>query len=305
MKVIFMGTPEFAVPSLEAILHSGHEVSAVFTQSPKPKGRKLEITKSPVQIMAEEHSIPVFIPSTLRSEEIFKIIDNIEADIIVVAAYGFILPKSILECKKYGAINLHPSRLPKFRGAAPLQHTIMFQEEASSICVIQMDIGMDTGDIILQQDFTLTERASLQWLHDFTANEGAKMIVQVLNELPNIAHRPQSEAGISIAPKLSKEDAEINWNLDAFDIDAKIRACITWPGSYFLSNLGRIKLIATTPIAQSHNDKPGTIVDKKNLIIACGKNYLKLERIIAPSGKKISVKDFLNGISGKEFSVIL
>jgi methionyl-tRNA formyltransferase len=304
MNVIFMGTPEFAVPSLKRIINSTHKVAAVFTQKPKPQGRGLELTKSPIHSIAYEHGITAHTPSTLRSDDVIDLINSINADIIVVAAYGFILPKSVLESKKYGCINLHPSRLPRFRGAAPLQHTIISRDKESSICIIQMDEGMDTGDILLQKDFNLPESPTLKWLHDYTSNEGGKMIVEVLDDYENMPHKPQSQNGVVLAPKLRKEDSKINWNQDAFEIEAKIRGYSAWPGSFISTNIGDIKIIEAVALEFSHNSIPSTILDKNLMIIACAKNALKLELIRNDSGKLVSISDFINGLRGQKISII-
>lgn len=303
MNVIFMGTPEFAVPSLFEIINSEHNISAVFTQKPKPKGRGLDIVKSPIHMLAEKHNLEIYTPSSLRTQETLDLIKSINADIIVVAAYGFILPSSILESKKYGCINLHPSRLPRFRGAAPLQQTIISRDTESSICIIQMDEGMDTGDILMQRDFDIPEFATLKWLHDYTSSIGAKMILDTLNQYSKIIPKPQNKEGIVIAPKLSKEDAKINWNDDAFNIEAKIRGCASWPGTFISTNFGDIKIIKAKPLNYNHKLKPSEIIELNSMIIACGQNALKIEKIRNSSGKTISISDFLNGINGGDKNI--
>jgi methionyl-tRNA formyltransferase len=289
-----MGTPDFAVPTLKALINSKHKVVAIFTQKPKPKGRGLEVTSSPIQIVAEEAKIPVYSPTTLKTEESFKMIDEIAADIIVVAAYGFIIPANILACKKYGCINLHPSRLPRFRGAAPLQHTIIEGDKESSICVIQMDAFMDTGDILLQKDFTLPPRPQLKWLHDYCAQEGAKMIVQTIDNIDSLKPAKQSVEGVKLAGKLRKEDGLIDFQMDAFEIDCRIRGTSAWPVSYFKSNIGDIKIIDAEPVILDHQESPGSMIDGQ-LLIACKKNALKINKLQAPGKKPLDSKDFFNG----------
>lgn len=302
MNVVFMGTPEFAVPTLQELIFSNHKVVAVFTQRPKPRDRGLKEAESPVHILANQHNIPVYTPSSVKTEEALHIITNIEADIIVVAAYGFIIPASILYCKKYGAINLHPSSLPRFRGAAPLQHTIIEGDGESSICVIQMDEGMDTGDILLQQDFSLPHRADVKWLHDYCASEGAKLVVQVLDNREVITPRKQPGEGIKYAGKLSKIDGLIDFDEDAFKIDCKIRGMVIWPGCYFNSNLGEIKIIEAEPLMLNHQEIPGKILDKKNLIISCKSGAIQINKLQIPGKKQIATAEFVNGY--KDFEVI-
>ena len=187
MNVIFMGTPLFAVPALKAILESKiHKVVAVFSQGPKAKGRGMKIAESPVHELAISYNIPVYTPSTLRNEDANKLIKSIEADIIVVTAYGFIIPKNILEAKKHGCLNIHPSDLPKYRGAAPLQRTIINGESETAVCIMQMDEGLDTGDIILEQKFHISDKITFTELHDKTSQMGAQMLVQVLDNIDKI-----------------------------------------------------------------------------------------------------------------------
>ena len=291
-----MGTPYFAVPTLNSLITSSHEVTAVFSQAPKPKGRGMEVTISPVHNLAESYSIPIYTPSSLRNQETFEIINSIEADIIVVAAYGFIIPKNILESKQYGCINLHPSKLPRFRGAAPLQHTIIEGDEESSICVIQMDEGMDTGPILLQKDFTLPEKPTLKWLHDYTAGEGAKMILEAIDNIDRLAPCAQSNEGVVYATKLSKEDGFIDFGLSAEKICAKIRGCAVWPGSFARSDSNIFKIIDAEPIGAPSHLPPGSIFEsEKNMLVSCGNGVLKIISIQPENKKPISGQDFLNG----------
>ena len=298
-----MGTPDFAVPTLEHLIKSKHTVTAVFTQEPKPKGRGLEVSKSPVHIIADKNYIEVFTPKTLRNEETFENINSIKADIIVVCAYGFIIPKNILESKKYGCINLHPSKLPRFRGAAPLQHTIMEGDRESSICVIQMNEGLDTGDILIQKDFEIPVRASLKWLHDYTAEEGAKLVLSALDNYDRIRAVPQTEEGVLYASKLTKIDSFISFNIDAFKLDCKIRGMAAWPFSFFNTSLGEIKIIEAEPIYMEHNLSPGSVIDRENLIIACKTNAIKLNKIQLKNKNPINSKEFYNGYKNQEFFI--
>ncbi|MDX1923645.1 MAG: methionyl-tRNA formyltransferase [Rickettsiaceae bacterium] len=300
-SLIFMGTPEFAAPSLRALIRD-HEVRAVFTSPPKPAGRGMEIKFSPVYEIAAKNNIQIHTPRTLKDRAILDIINTIDADIIVVCAYGFIIPPSILSAKKYGCINLHPSRLPKFRGASPLQHTIIEGETESSICIIQMDAGLDTGPILLQKDFSMPYRATLAWLHDYTAKEGAELISNVVSNIENLKPVAQNLSGASYASKLSKDDSYINWVDSAEKIDCGIRGRFPWPGSYMKTNLGDIKIIEAKPFAESSSEESynkekyqsGQIIDSKKLIIACGDGLLKIEKLQVPGGKQISALEFFN-----------
>jgi methionyl-tRNA formyltransferase len=294
MKVIFMGTPEFAVPSLQALIDSSIQIQAVFTQRPKPKGRGYSVAISPIHKLAEENHIAVFTPKTLRDEEIQKQIDDIEADIIIVVAYGFIVPKAILESKKYGCLNIHPSELPRFRGAAPLQRTIMAGDTKTSVCIMQMDEGLDTGDIILQEEFELTSDIRLPELHDKCSQLGAKLLIQTLNNIDLLPRIPQASEGITYAHKISKEEAKIDWSDSAFTIDCKIRGLNPWPGTYFTFQGEQIKILRAKYNNISHNYRPGYIIDE-NLTIACGQGVLQIEELQRPGKKALKVKEFILG----------
>lgn len=204
-----MGTPQFAVPTLLKLINCpSHQVVAVFTQAPKSNGRGLNAIVSPVHEVALQYNIPVYIPVTLKTKEVT---DIIEGDIIVVVAYGFIIPKVVLQSKKYGCLNIHPSSLPRHRGAAPLQRTIIEGDTKTSVCVIQMDEGLDTGDIILQKSFSLSPRITLVDLHGKCAEYGADLLLEVLNNIDNLLRIPQFMEGITYAHKLTKEEGKIDW----------------------------------------------------------------------------------------------
>ena len=294
MKVIFMGTPDFAVPALQALIGSSHSVSALFTQAPKPKGRGLAETSSPVQALAAEHSIHVHTPKTLRSPEALDLINNIDADIIVVVAYGFIIPKAILEAKKYGCLNIHPSALPRFRGAAPLQRTIIAGDSTTEVCIMQMDEGLDTGDIILSQKLTLHPRITLKELHDTCSNIGAELLISALDNFNTLHRIKQTEDGLIYAHKLTKEEGIIDWNDSAFNIDCKVRGMNPWPGVFFEYKGAMIKVLETEYQDTYHDYIPGTIIDDK-LTIACGKGTISIKRLQRPGKGPTSAEEFLRG----------
>jgi methionyl-tRNA formyltransferase len=294
MKVIFMGTPEFAVPSLQAIINTNHTVQAVFTQMPKPKGRGYEVTISPIHALADNYNIPVYTPKTLRNEEIQNQIDNIEADIIVVVAYGFIIPKQILESKKYGCLNIHPSRLPRFRGAAPLQRTIMAGDKETSVCIMQMDEGLDTGDIILEEVFALPEDITLPELHDKCSKLGAELLIKVLDNIDSLPRTRQAEEGVTYAHKISKEEAKIDWSQSAFTIDCKIRGLNPWPGTYFTYKGEQIKILKAKYEDIPHEHTSGTVLSN-DLKVACGQGVLTLLELQRPGKKTLKTQEFLLG----------
>ena len=294
MNVIFMGTPDFAVPTLQALIASSHSVSAVFTQAPKPKGRGLTETLSPIHALATQHSIPVYTPKTLRSSEALDLINNIDADIIVVVAYGFIIPKAILEAKKNGCLNIHPSALPRFRGAAPLQRTIIAGDKETQICIMQMDEGLDTGDIILSQKLTLNPRITFKELHDTCSNIGAELLISALDNFNTLTHTKQPEKGLVYAHKLTKEEGIIDWNDSAFNIDCKVRGMNPWPGVFFEYKGNIVKILEAEYQDATHAVIPGTVIGNK-LTIACGKGVLSIKKVQKPGKSAISTEEFLRG----------
>jgi methionyl-tRNA formyltransferase len=295
VKIIFMGTPDFACPTLEILANSHHEVTAVFTQKSKPKNRGHIVSPSPVALLSEKYEIPLHCPETLKTDEALELINSIEADIIVVAAYGFIIPKKILEAKKYGCINLHPSSLPRFRGAAPLHYTILNGDTKSSICIIKMDEGLDTGPILLQEDFDVPERATLSWIHEFASTKGAELILKTIDNIDTLVPTYQNEEGVVYAHKLSKEDRFIDFNMTQRQIDCKIRAYNPWPGSFIKTTQGIIKIIEAEPAMLDSISLPGQVIDPSNLIISCKDGSIKLSKIQLEGKKPITAEDFYNG----------
>ncbi|ABV74624.1 methionyl-tRNA formyltransferase [Rickettsia akari str. Hartford] len=288
-----MGTPEFAVPALKKLIMH-HEVKVVFTQQPKAKGRGLDLVKSPIHQLAFEHQIPVYTPSTLRNDDIVNLINKINADIIVVIAYGFILPKAILEDKKYGCLNIHPSDLPRHRGAAPLQRTIIEGDRKSSVCIMRMDTGIDTGDILMKEDFYLERRTTLEELHNKCANLGAALLIRTLANIDNIVPIKQSSEGVTYANKLTKEEGKINWHESAYKIDCKIRGMNPWPGAYFSYNDKVIKILEAEYLNTNHHVTAGTVISDK-LEIACGSGILQVKKLQQESKKALNVEEFLRG----------
>lgn len=316
MKVIFMGTPDFAVPTLNALINSSdHQVSAVFTAAPKLQGRGLKQLNSPVHELALKHQIPIHTPSTLRNEEAARLISSIEADIIVVVAYGFIIPPTILHAKKHGCVNVHPSDLPKYRGAAPLQRTIINGEKETAVCIIQMDEGVDTGDIILKEKFDLSSRITLPELHDTCAKIGAKLLLQTLDQITDLPKIKQSHDGSSYAKKLTKEEGRVNWQESAWQIDCRIRGMNPWPGVFFEYDGKIIKILEAQSqnfagdkskimleaeeggddfLAQDFGISPGTVLDDE-LTVACGQGRLLIRKLQQEGKKPLSTQEFLRG----------
>lgn len=297
MKIIFMGSPEFAIPALKGLALSKHNVIAVFTSKPKKRDRYLNIQRSPIHKLASALSIPVYTPDSLKSNDVQNLIATLDADVIVVAAYGLIIPKAILKMKKYGCINIHPSMLPKYRGAAPIQRTIINGEKETAVCIIQMDQGVDTGDIILCQKFHLAKNICFSELHDQCAKVGAKLLVKAIKYIHTLPRIPQSQDGASYAHKLSRSESKINWYESAYAIDCKIRGMNPWPGTFFTYNNCNIKVLKAKIVNNSHNLQPGTvkIVNNNKLLVACQEHFLELLSLQLPGRKELSSSQFLCG----------
>ena len=290
-----MGTPDFAVTPLVRLLTStDHRVNAIFTACPKPTGRGLKETQSPVHKLALEYNIPTYTPTSLKTKEVLDIINAIEADIIVVVAYGFLIPQNILSSKKYCCINIHPSDLPKYRGAAPMQRTIISGDIETAVCVIQMDENLDTGDIILKEQFILDPKITLPTLRDQCSKIGADLLIKALNGIDSLPRIKQSTNGLSYAHKLTKDEAKINWHETAHAIDCKIRGMHPWPGMYFEYKGKIIKILEADYNEQTHNFLPGAVISEK-LEIACGKGIILIKTLQQAGKTKLSSKEFLRG----------
>jgi methionyl-tRNA formyltransferase len=298
MKIIFMGTPDFALPALKKLAASHHEIIAVYTRPPKPAGRGYEVSKSKVHLLAEELAIPVFTPATLKDPKEQETFSALQADIAVVAAYGLLLPSAILQAPKYGCVNIHPSDLPRWRGAAPIQHTILSGDKTTAVCIMQLDEGMDTGDIILKQHLELTSQITAHELHDLSASIGGELLIKALELIDSgkAVATKQSTQGITHAGKLTKTDERIHWDKSAFAIYCQIKTFAPRPGAYFKYKNEIIKIIAAEYDDSEHALKPGTVVDDK-LTIACQKGYL-YPKLLQREGKKMIYLDaFLRGFA--------
>lgn len=292
MKVVFMGTPVFAVPILQA-LAKNHEVVCVYTQPPRPAGKGYKLVSSPIQEAAEKLGIPVRCPFSLKKEEEQIPFMALEADVGVVCAYGLILPSAVLEAPKLGCINVHASLLPRWRGASPIQRAIEAGDKQTGITIMQMDVGLDTGSMLLKKTVQIDEDTTAGKLHDALSALGAQMIIQVLNENP--VPTPQPDAGITYAEKIQKQEALIDWMLPALHIKHKIMAFNPYPGAYLMFKGERIKVFDAEIVRESHQTKPGTILDD-NLLIACGKGTCLRLTVLQRSGKKkLPAEEFLKG----------
>ena len=298
-NIIFMGTPDFAKTALKRLVDDGHNIISVFTQEPKPVGRKQVLQKSSVHKFAEENSIPVFTPKKLKSEEIQQLIKRQAPDVIVVAAYGFIIPQAILDIPTYGCINIHASLLPRWRGAAPIQRAIMAGYSKTGITIMRIDAGMDTGDMLLKRSVDITPNTSYGDLLSQLSVIGAEAISEVLCNLQSylLAAERQPKEGVTIASKITPDLEEIKWDLSNTQINNLVRALSPIPATWTEIDGLRIKVIsAELSNQESFSDVPaGTILDKQ-FHVRCGDNTVLHLKTIQPAGKKImSAIDFLNG----------
>lgn len=301
MKIIFMGTPEFSLPTLQA-LHDNHQVIAVYTQAPKPAGRGKKETLSPVHQLANSLGLPVYTPRTLRKVEAQEEFKSLGADCAVVIAYGLILPKEILEATPRGCINIHPSDLPKYRGAAPMQRTILAGEKDTAMCIMQMDEGIDTGDVLSMEKVSLSNEITYLELADKMSHLGAKNLIKVLDNIDQITPQKQTDINACYANKITKEEAELNWDESAENLMRKIRVFNPWPGTFFYHNNEKIKVLSAKYDDAPHNFKPGTIIDDKLLIIACSQGTFQPLTLQRPGKKPTATVDFLRGYVIESFN---
>ncbi len=298
MKIVFMGTPDFAVNSLDALLNSGHEIVGVFTQPDKPQGRKMVMTEPPVKQFAKTHNLSVFQPTSVRTEEAFDLLKSLEPDLIAVVAYGKIIPENILNLPKYGCVNVHGSLLPRHRGASPIQTAILMGDKVTGVTTQLMDIGVDTGDILMTDKADILPTDNFESLHDKLAILGAKLLVDTVGGLEKGSITPikQSEDGVTHASIITKEMGQIDFTRNACEIDCLIRAFTPWPSAYFFMNGKRVKVISAV-IGGNTSAEAGTVIDaKENLTVACGGGTSLIFTELQPEGKgKMTAKALLNG----------
>lgn len=296
MRIVFMGTPDFAVPSLQALIDAGHDVCAVYTQPDKPQGRKQILTAPPVKTLALEHDIPVFQPNTLKNEDEQARLRELAPEVIIVVAYGKLLPKAVLDIPPHGCINVHGSLLPRWRGAAPIQWAVIAGDEMAGVTTMQMTEGLDTGDMLLTYETKVGEKETAGELFDRLAQAGAELLTETLVKLNDITPRPQDDAQSCYAHMLDKQMAVIDWSKSAHEIDCLIRGLNPWPIALTTLSGERLKVFAAEKAAG--NGEPGTVFEadpKKGLTVACGEGALKLIEIQLVGGKRMKATDFLRG----------
>ncbi len=299
MKVIFMGTPDFSVGTLEALVEAGHEVVLAVTQPDKPKGRGKEMQFTPVKECAMKYNIPVCQPIRVREPECIEELRKYEADIMVVVAFGQILPKAILEMTKYGCVNVHASLLPKYRGAAPIQWSIIDGEEVTGVTTMQMNEGLDTGDMLLKVEIPIEEKETGGSLHDKLAEAGAKLCVETLEGLQAgaITPIPQGETTTSYAKMLDKQLGNIIWSKSAKAIERLIRGLSPWPSAYTNWNDKVMKIWDASYVCYDAHTEPGTIVkvNKESFFVQTGEGTLEVRELQIPGKKRMDAGAFLRG----------
>lgn len=302
LRVVYMGTPEFATPALQALIDSHHQVVGVFTQPDRPSGRGKKLTPPPVKILAESHAIPVFQPEKVRkNDEVFEQLQALEPDIAVVAAYGQILPQRILDVPKFGCVNIHASLLPKYRGASPIQAAVVAGESETGVTIMQMEAGLDTGPAIQMKSIPIDPLHTSQDVHDQLAALGATMIVGVLDDIEagTATRTPQDDALSSYAPMLKKEDGILNFAHSAVAVANKIRGLNPWPGAQATlvkdGTESRVKIHLARPTTEK---KPGVgkvETDGKSLFIGCLDGAIEVLELQPSGSRAMKTRDFLNG----------
>ena len=313
MRIVFMGTPDFSVPALKALVEAGHQVIAVVTQPDKPKGRGKEVQMTPVKIQAMEYGIPVYQPAKVREASFVEVLKGLEADVYVVIAFGQILPKAVLELPKYGCINIHASLLPKYRGAAPIQWCVIDGEGETGITTMMMDVGLDTGDMLEKAVIPIEEKETGGSLHDKLSMAGGDLILSTLKKLEEgtLVRTPQTDEGTCYAKMLTKSLGDIDWNQGAVSIERLIRGLNPWPSAYTMWTGKTIKIWAAEVIAGREaadflsesgvpaetGTAPGTVVcsDKRGLVVCTGGGLLSIRELQMEGKKRMDTPAFLRG----------
>ena len=291
MRIIFMGSPEFSVPILNSIISAGHDIIAVYCQPPRPAGRGKKERLTPVHSRALELGLDVRHPINFKSKEAVSDFAALKADIAVVVAYGLILPQEILDSVDKGCLNIHASLLPRWRGAAPIHRAIISGDTSTGICIMQMDAGLDTGDVLYQKETEILQSDTTAILHDRLAYIGSQCIVDVLKKYDFFEAVPQSDIGIIYASKIDKNESKIDWNKSAIEIDRQIRGLSPFPGAWFDDGEQRIKVLMSEVVEGSGS--PGEILD--HATIACQSGALKLTRLQRAGKGAMDIKNFLLG----------
>jgi len=296
LRLAFMGTPDFAVPALGALIGAGHDVAVVYTQPPRAAGRGQKLHPSPVHAAALERGIPVRTPTSLKAAAEAAAFAALGLDAAVVVAYGLLLPKAVLAAPRLGCLNIHASLLPRWRGAAPIQRALMAGDAETGVTIMQMDAGLDTGPMLLQERVPIAPDDDAGSLHDTLASLGARLILRALDGLASgaLTAQPQPSAGVTYAAKLTRDDERLDWRRSAEDLVRRVRALSPRPGAWFALAGERLKVLAADSIPETSEVEPGTILDD-GLTVACGREALRIVRIQRPGRAPMSAEEFLRG----------
>ena len=291
MRLAFMGSPDFAVPALRALHGAGHDIAAIYCQPPKPAGRGYALRACPVQVVAEQLGLTVRTPRRLRGDaEVLRAFVALELDAAVVAAYGLILPQAMLDAPRRGCLNIHASLLPRWRGAAPIQAAILAGDPETGVTIMQMDAGLDSGPMLLREAMPIGAAATAATMHDVLADLGARLILRALADDPPPV--PQPAEGVTYAPKLTRDDARIDWLRDAAMIERQVRAFDPWPGTFTTLN-GAVLKVLGAELAEG-SGAPGLVLDER-LTVACGVGALRLVRVQLAGRPAMAAEHFLRG----------
>ncbi len=299
LSIIFAGTPEFATYPLQTLLNSEHQVVAVFTQPDRPAGRGNKLTPPPVKILAEQHSIPVHQPLSLKTAESQALIAQYQADVMVVVAYGLLLPQAVLDLPRYGCLNIHGSLLPRWRGAAPIARAIQAGDKQTGIDIMKMDAGLDTGDILARAVLPILASDTQQQVHDSLAPMGAQLLINVLSDLPLFLAqaKPQPSEGICYAHKLTKAEGKIDWTQSATQIVRNIRAFAPWPGSFCYWGEHLLKVGMAEVVNEQSKQAPGSVLGltEQGLLVNTADGIIALQQLQRTGGKMLPVQEFSKG----------
>ncbi|HQR50108.1 MAG TPA: methionyl-tRNA formyltransferase [Methylophilaceae bacterium] len=294
MKLIFAGTPEFAVPALAALIEAGHEVVLVLTQPDRPAGRGMQLKASPVKALAQQHGIPVYQPESLKTTDSRAPLAIAGADAMVVAAYGLILPQAVLDLPHHGCLNIHASLLPRWRGAAPIQRAILAGDKETGVTIMQVVLALDAGAMLEKATLPITEHDTAQTLHDALAKLGGRLMVETLAELETLTPQPQDEALVTYAEKLRKDEAPLDWRKPADELVRQVRAFNPFPvaQTVFKDETWRIWMAYAVPASAA----PGVVVDtSQGIVVGCGEGALRITELQKAGGKRLPARNFLAG----------
>ncbi|WP_081649826.1 methionyl-tRNA formyltransferase [Fodinicurvata sediminis] len=298
LRLAFMGTPDFAVPTLEALIWAGHEIVAVYTQPPRPAGRGHRETRSPVHDTALAHDLPVHTPDSLKDPQAQADFAALDLDVAVVVAYGQILPQAVLDAPRHGCVNVHASLLPRWRGAAPIQRALLAGDAETGVTLMRMEAGLDTGPMLARLPLEIAPDETGQSLHDRLARQGAEAIASVLADYVagRITPEPQPEEGVTYAAKLTRAESALDWRRPAVELERKVRAFTPWPGAYCEFDGARIKVVQAALQEGQSGARPGTVLDDR-LTVACGEGALRLVKLQRPGRSVLEASAFLRGFA--------